>query len=435
MRECVQKLFEMFPKRKVDFSLKNMYDDELMELFDMVEVSMISEKMIMLTKNNSAIRQMFEEGRRLAELHGRENVYDFSIGNPNFPSPEAVRDAIIDIAANENPIALHGYMPNAGFPEVRSAVANSLNARYETSFSEGNIIMSVGAAGGLNVVMKTLLNPEDEVIVISPYFVDYGNYVRNYDGNLVVVPATENDFQPDPAALRAAITKKTKAILLNSPNNPTGVIYSEEAVNQLAAVLEEKERENGSPIYIVSDEPYRELAYDGADVPFLTKHYKNTIVCYSWSKSLSLPGQRIGYIVVPSEIDDYQLIFDAASIATRVLGFINAPSLMQKVVARCLDEKTDIGAYDENRKLLYNGLKECGLDPVFPQGAFYMWVKTPGDDKEFSGAAKKYNILIVPGVSFGCPGYVRIAYCVAKETIQNSMPGFKKLAEEFGLRS
>jgi len=392
---------------------------------------MISEKMIKLTQSNSVIRAMFEEGNRLAALHGRENVYDFSLGNPNFPSPGAVRDAIIDLAKNENPVALHGYMTNAGYPDVRRAIAGSLNTRFDTSLHETNIIMSVGAAGGLNVVLKTLLNPGDEVIVISPFFVEYGNYVNNFDGKLVVVPARPDDFQPDPPALRAAVTPRTKAVILNSPNNPTGVVYSEDSVVRLAAVLAEKEREFGISIYLLSDEPYRELVYDGTHVPYLTKFYKNTIVCYSWSKSLSLPGQRIGYIVIPDEIDDYRLIFDAACIATRILGFVNAPSLMQKVVAECLDAKTDIRGYDENRKLLYNGLKDCGLAPVFPQGAFYMWLKTPCDDRDFADAARKYRILIVPGTAFGCPGYVRIAYCVAKKTIENALPGFRELAGEF----
>jgi len=394
---------------------------------------MISEKMIKLTQNNSAIRAMFEEGNRLAALHGRENVYDFSLGNPNFPSPEAVKQAIIDLATEEDPVTLHGYMSNIGYPDVRRAIADSLNEKFDTSFDENCIIMSVGAAGGLNVVLKTLLNPGDEVIVISPYFVEYGNYINNFDGKLVAVPANADDFQPDHEKLRSAITAKTKAVILNSPNNPTGVIYSEEAIKRLSAVLVEKEQEYGAPIYIVSDEPYRELAYDGAEVPYLTKYYKNTIICYSWSKSLSLPGQRIGYIAIPKEIDDYQLVFDAASIATRIIGFVNAPALMQKVVAKCLNENTDVAAYDENRKILYKGLTESGFDPVFPQGAFYMWVKTPGDDKEFANNAKKYNILIVPGTSFGCPGYVRIAYCVAKKTIEDSLPGFKKLAGEYGL--
>ena len=396
---------------------------------------MISEKMIKLTQNNSTIRAMFEEGNRLAALHGRENVYDFSIGNPYFPAPDAVKEAIIDIVSNDDAMALHGYMSNAGYQDARRSVADSINKRFGTSFDENNIVMAVGAAGGLNVVFKTLLNPGDEVLTISPYFVEYGNYVGNYDGKLIAVPSNRDDFQPDHEAMRAAVTPRTKVVLLNSPNNPTGVVYSEDAIKRLAAVLEEKEKEYGTSIYIVSDEPYRELAYDGVDVPFLTKFYKNTIVCYSWSKSLSLPGQRIGYILIPSEADDFNLVFDAASIATRILGFINAPSLMQKVVARCLYEKTDINAYDVNRKLLYKGLKELNYEPVYPQGAFYMWVKSPCDDREFVAAAQKHRILVVPGVSFDCAGYVRIAYCVAKKTIEDSMPGFRALAKEFGILS
>jgi len=394
---------------------------------------MISEKMIKLTKGNSVIRAMFEEGKRLAALHGRENVYDFSLGNPNIPSPPAVNDAIIDIVKNEESVVLHGYMSNIGYPDVRAAVAKSLNERFETSFDEKNIIMSVGAAGGLNVILKTLINPNDEVIVISPFFVEYGNYVNNYDGKLIVVPASRFNFEPDPETLRAAITYKTKAIILNSPNNPTGVIYTEKTIKQLAEVLLEKSKEYGTSIYIISDEPYRELAYDGIKVPFVTKYYNNTIVCYSWSKSLSLPGQRIGYIVLPDELDEYGLIFDAAGIATRILGYVNAPSLIQKAVAKCLNEQTNIEAYDANRKLLYNGLKDLGFEAVYPQGAFYLWVKAPGSDRELVEAAKKHNILIVPGSAFTCPGYVRIAYCVAYETIERSLPAFKKLAVEFGL--
>jgi len=394
---------------------------------------MISEKMIKLTKGNSVIRAMFEEGKRLAALHGRENVYDFSLGNPNIPSPAAVNSAIIDVVQNEDPIALHGYMSNIGYPDVRAAVAKSLNDRFETSFDEKNIIMSVGAAGGLNVILKTLINPRDEVIVISPFFVEYSNYVNNYDGTLVIVPASRFNFEPDPETLRAAVTPKTKAVIINTPNNPTGVVYTEETIKLLAAVLEEKSKEYGTSIYIISDEPYRELVYDGVEVPFITKFYNNTIICYSWSKSLSLPGQRIGYIVLPNELDDYGLIFDAAGIATRILGYVNAPSLIQKVVARCLDEQTNIAAYDANRKLLYNGLKDLGFEAIYPQGAFYLWVKTPGTEKDFIEAAKKHNILIVPGSAFTSPGYARIAYCVSYETIERSLPAFKKLAEEFKL--
>jgi len=395
---------------------------------------MISEKMIKLTKSNSVIRAMFEEGNRLAAIHGRENVYDFSLGNPNIPPPAAVNKAIVDIATSEDPVSIHGYMTNAGYLSVRADIAGSLNKRFDTTFTEKNIIMSAGAAGGLNVVLKTLLNPGDEVIVISPFFVEYGNYVSNFDGELVIIPASRFDFQPNAETLRKAVTKKTKAVIINSPNNPTGVIYTQDTIKQLSAVLEEKSRENGSPIYIISDEPYRELAYDDIEVPYITKYYKNTIICYSWSKSLSLPGQRIGYIVIPSEIDDYEIIFDAAGIATRILGFVNAPALMQKVVAKCLDEQTDIAAYDINRQLLYNSLKDFGFDPLYPQGAFYLWLKTPDDDKDFAEKAKNYNILLVPGAAFTCPGYARIAYCVAKKTIESSLPGFEKLAKDLGLR-
>lgn len=394
---------------------------------------MISEKMIGLAQNNSAIRAMFEEGNKLAAQYGRENVFDFSLGNPNFPAPEAVKTAMIEILNSQDSVHVHGYMSNAGYESTREAVARNLNARFGTAFGINNIIMSVGAAGGLNVVLKTLLNPGDEVLTFAPYFVEYGNYVRNYDGVLVPVAADTKDFQPDPDRLAAAVTPKTKAVIINSPNNPTGVVYSADSIRKIASALEKKQKEFGTSIYIIADEPYRELAYDGVEVPYLTKYYNNAIVCYSWSKSLSLPGERIGYIVIPNEVDDYSLVYDVACIATRVSGFVNAPSLQQLAVAGCLDASTDIGAYDANRKLLYKGLTECGFECVYPQGAFYMWMKTPVDDKEFSAAAKKYNILLVPGASFGCPGYVRIAYCVARATIERSMPAFLKLANEFGL--
>jgi len=393
----------------------------------------ISEKMFGLTQRNSAVREMFEEGNRLAALYGREYVYDFSIGNPNFPSPEKVKEAVFDVLSNEPSTMVHGYMSTAGYPDVRAAVAGSLNNRFGTLFDASNIIMTVGAAGSLNVILKTLMNPGDEIVAIAPYFLEYGNYVANYEGVLKVVPPNIPDFQPDAEAIGSAVTPKTKALIINSPNNPTGVIYSEETLRKIAAVLEAKQQEYGHAIYILSDEPYRELAYDGAEVPWLTKFYRNTIVGYSWSKSLSLPGERIGYLVVPSEADDSSLIIDAAGIANRVMGFVNAPSLMQRVVMRCLDERTDIGAYDLNRKLLYKGLRDAGFECAYPQGAFYMWVKTPCDDKEFCNMAKKYNILVVPGSSFACPGYVRIAYCVSPKTIEGSIPGFEKLAEELSL--
>jgi len=395
---------------------------------------MISEKMTKLAQNNSVIRAMFEEGNRLAAEYGRENVFDFSLGNPSIPSPPAVNEAIIDIVQTENPLALHGYMTNAGYPAVRDEIAKSLNKKHGTSFSEKNIIMSAGAAGGLNVVLKTLLNPGDEVIVISPYFVEYGNYVSNFDGKLVVVPASNVDFQPHMETMLRAITKKTKAVIVNTPNNPTGVVYTEDTIKKLAKLLTEKSKEYRSPIYIVSDEPYRELVYDNAEVPYIPNYYKNTLVCYSWSKSLSLPGQRIGYVVVPSEAEDYELIFEAASIATRTLGFVNAPALLQRVVAKCLEQETDIETYNTNRMLLYNGLSALGFESLYPQGTFYLWIKTPGDDKDFVKAAIKYNILVVPGSAFACSGHARIAYCVTKQTIERSLPAFEKLAIELGIK-
>ncbi|MEG0876132.1 MAG: pyridoxal phosphate-dependent aminotransferase [Oscillospiraceae bacterium] len=386
-----------------------------------------------LTQRNSAVREMFEEGNRLAALYGRENVYDFSLGNPFFPAPEKVKSAIIEVLETETSSAVHGYMSNAGYPEVREAVASSLNRRFQTTFNAGNIIMTVGAAGGLNIALKTLLNPGDEVLCLAPFFLEYGNYIANYDGVMVVVPPNIPSFEPDAEAISRAITSKTKALIINSPNNPTGVVYSAEALKKIAEVLEKKQSEYGHPIYIISDEPYRELAYDGVEVPWLTKIYRNTIVGYSWSKSLSLPGERIGYLVIPSEADSAALIFEAASIANRILGFVNAPSLLQKAVAKCLDECTDIAAYDANRELLYKGVTAAGFTCAYPQGAFYLWLKTPCDDKEFSNMAKKHNILVVPGSSFACGGFVRIAYCVSSSTILGALPGFKKLALELGL--
>jgi aspartate aminotransferase len=391
---------------------------------------MISEKMTELLRGNGAIRAMFEEGNRLAALYGRENVFDFSLGNPNFPAPDDVRRAIVETLDGEDSVLVHGYMSNAGYADVRGAVAKSLNERFGTAFGENNIIMSVGAAGGLNVVLKTLLNPGDEVVVFAPYFVEYGNYVENYGGKLVVVPPNTEDFMPDAQRLKAALTPRTKAVIVNSPNNPTGVVYSESTIKGLARTLKENRREHGTDIYIISDEPYRELVYDGAVAPYITKFYKNTIVCYSWSKSLSLPGERIGYIVVPSEAQDYELVYDAACIATRVLGFVNAPSLMQRAAAKCLGANVDTDAYDRNRKRLYEGLKSFGFSCVFPSGAFYLWMQSPLPDAKFIETAKKYNILLVPGGSFGCSGYARLAYCVSADTIERSLPAFARLAAE-----
>ncbi len=393
---------------------------------------MISQKMVGLVKGSSVIRAMFEEGKRLAKEYGAENVYDFSLGNPNVAPPQAVEDAIVDIVKTEEPLKLHGYMSNAGYEDVRATIATSLNERFGTNFSEKNIIMTVGAASGLNVAFKTLLNPGDEVITFSPYFGEYKNYVINYDGVLVEISPDTVDFRPKLDEFESKITKKTKCVIVNSPNNPTGVVYSEETIQALSDILERKQKEFGTSIYLVSDEPYRELVYGDIKVPYITKYYRNTIVGYSYSKSLSLPGERIGYLVIPSEIDDYEDVFAAASVATRILGYVNAPSLMQRVIAKCINETTDISYYERNRNMLYEGLTKLGFTCQKPEGAFYLFMKTPtDDDKAFVSAAKKYNILIVPGSTFGCPGYVRIAYCVAYETIVNSLPKFAELAREY----
>lgn len=395
---------------------------------------MISKKMVGLVKGSSVIRAMFEEGKKMAAKYGAENVYDFSLGNPNVPAPEAVREAIIDLVKNEDPLKLHGYMSNAGYEDVRATVAKSLNERFGTSFDENNIIMTVGAASGLNVIFKTLLDPGDEVITFAPYFGEYKNYVMNYDGVLVEISPNTVDFQPNLKEFTEKITAKTKCVIVNSPNNPTGVVYSEDTIKKLADILDKKQKEFNTSIYIVSDEPYRELVYGNIEVPYITRYYRNTIVGYSYSKSLSLPGERIGYLVIPSEVDDYGDVFAAASVATRILGCVNAPSLMQKVIARCINEKTDISYYDRNRNTLYEGLVTAGFTCQKPEGAFYLFMKTPvDDDNEFVAAAKKYNILVVPGSSFGCPGYVRIAYCVAYETIVNSLPKFRELAGDYSL--
>lgn len=393
---------------------------------------MIAKKMIKYVEGSSVTRAMFEEGKKMAEKFGAENVYDFSLGNPSVEPPKAVGEAIKEIIEENHPNYTHGYMHNCGYEEVRSAIATSLNKRFETSFNEKNIIMTVGAAGGLNVILKTLLDPGDEVIAFAPYFGEYNNYVSNYDGKMVVVSPNPPSFQPNLEEFEEKITAKTKAIIVNTPNNPTGVVYSEETIKKIASILERKQKEYKTAIYIIADEPYRELVYDGVNVPYLTKYYDNTIVGYSYSKSLSLPGERIGYLVIPDEVDDFENVVNAASVANRILGFVNAPSLIQLAVAKCLDETTDITTYDTNRKLLYNKLTELGMECAKPDGAFYLWVKTmEEDDTAFVAKAKKYNLLLVPGSAFMCPGYVRIAYCVDTEMIKRSFDSFEKLAAEY----
>ena len=395
---------------------------------------MISKKIQKALQGSSAIRAMFIEGNELAARVGKENVYDFSLGNPATPAPKALNLAIKELVEETDPLVLHGYMDNAGYEDVRKAIADNLNKRFATAFDAHNIVMTVGAAGGLNIIFKTILDPGDEVIVFAPFFGEYKSYAANFDAEVRAVAPDYETFQPDLDAFEKAINVKTKAVIVNTPNNPTGVIYKEETMRKIAGIMEQKEKEIGHEIYLVSDEPYRELVYDGNQEDFLTKYYKNTIVGYSFSKSLSLPGERIGYVVVPDEVADSELVIEGIVVSNRTLGFVNAPSLLQKAVARCLDEKTNLEFYDENRKMLYEGLKKYGFSCIKPEGAFYMWVKSPEEDEEkFVAAGKKYNIIMVKGSAFGCPGYVRLAYCVSHETVKNSLAAFEKLAHDYHL--
>ena len=393
---------------------------------------MISQNMRPFVENGSAIRAMFEEGLKMQERYGAENVFDFSLGNPNMPAPKSVEESIVHLVKTLDPTVLHGYMPNAGFPKVRAAIAENLNRRFGTRFSEKNVIMTVGAASGLNVILKTILDPGDEVIVFTPFFMEYSSYVRNYGGVLVEVPTDRKTFLPDPEALGSSLTERTRALIINTPNNPTGVIYGEDVLRAISEVLSEAEKRFGTQILLISDEPYRELAYDGVAVPFVTKFYPDAVICYSFSKSLSLPGERIGYLLIPDAVGGAEEMMNAAVIANRIIGSVNAPSLMQLAVSENLDADIsgNIAAYDQNRSLLYGSLRELGFDCVYPSGAFYLWMKTPGDEKEFVALCKKHCVLVVPGSSFHCPGYVRIAYCVSHEKIERSLSAWKKIADE-----
>lgn len=396
---------------------------------------MISNKMKSLVSNSSIIRAMFEEGARLSKIYGEENVFDFSIGNPNVEPPERVKEVILEILNEEKPNLVHGYMSNAGYEDVRDAISAFLNKKNDLNLSKNNIVMTCGAAGGLNIILKSILNPSDEVITFSPYFGEYNNYVQNFDGKLVICPTNAETFEPDLKALSEVITSKTKALIINNPNNPTGVVYSEEAIKDLTNLLREKQKELNTTIYLISDEPYREIIYDDIEVPCLLKYYDNTFIGYSYSKSLSLPGERIGYVVVSTSMNDFEEMVSALNIANRILGFVNAPSLFQRVIAKSLDAEVDVSIYKRNRDLLYNHLISLGFTCVKPQGAFYLFPKSPiEDDKKFCEDAKQFNLLLVPGSAFGSPGYVRLAYCISYEKIQNSLPAFDKLAALYNLK-
>ena len=394
----------------------------------------ISKNMEALVAGSSVIRKLFEEGLEMAKVVGKENVYDFSLGNPASPVPKKVGEEIARILKEEPLGKVHGYMPNAGFPEVREKVAKSLNARFGMGYDGGDILMSVGAAGGMNCVFRAMLNPGDEVIAFAPFFGEYRNYVANYGGTLTVVPPDIPAFQLNLEALESRITEKTRAVIVNNPNNPSGVIYKEETIQKLGEVLAKAEAKYGRPVYVICDEPYRELAYGGKTVPYIPKYIKNSIYLYSFSKTLSLPGERIGYLALSKEAEGHDELMPALVCANRILGYVNAPSLFQLVVGECLEEPVDLEFYDRNRKLLYEKLTGMGFSLTDPEGAFYFLIKSPVPDEEvFVNKAKEFHILLVNTKSFGLPGYVRLAYCVSYDMIERSLGAFEKLAEAFKL--
>lgn len=389
---------------------------------------MISNKIKSLVSSSSSIRAMFEEGKRLANIYGEENVFDFSIGNPNVEPPQKIKEIIKNILESEDPNKLHGYMNNSGYEDVREEIAKNLAKKNNIDLSYQNIVMTCGAAGGLNVIFKSILNPGDEVIVFAPFFGEYINYINNFDGKVKVISPDTSNFQLNLDEFKRGISDKTKAVIINSPNNPSGVIYSEDTIKKLASILKAKEKEYDTEIYLISDEPYREIVYDNVKVPCVLNYYENSFIGYSYSKSLSLPGERIGYIVISPNIAEFDEISSALNIANRVLGFINAPSLFQKVIKESLDLEVDVSIYKRNRDLLYNHLISIGFECLKPQGAFYLFPKSPiDDDVKFCEDAKKLNILAVPGKSFGCPGYFRLSYCVSYEKIEKSLKAFEEL--------
>ena len=393
----------------------------------------VNESMYQLGSVRSAIRELFEYGKKRAAIVGKENVYDFSIGNPSIPAPQIVNDTIKELVASYDSVALHGYTSAQGDAETRAAIAEFLNNTHGTHFNADNFYMTMGAAASLSICFRALTNdPYDEFIAIAPYFPEYKVFVNAAGAKLVEVPADTEHFQIDFKALEERINEHTRGVIINSPNNPSGTVYSEETIKKLAELLEKKSKEIGKPVFIIADEPYREIVYDGIKVPFVTKYYDNTLVCYSYSKSLSLPGERIGYVLVPDEVYDKNELYAAVCGAGRALGYVCAPSLFQKMIVRCQGATGDINAYKENRDLLYEGLTKIGYHCFKPDGAFYMFVKALEDDSNaFCEKAKEEDVLIVAADGFGCPGWVRVSYCVDQDMIKRSMPAFERLYNKY----
>ena len=379
----------------------------------------------------SYIREVFEYGRQQAKIVGEENVFDYSLGNPSIPAPEKVNETIINVLNTESSIKVHGYTSGPGDDSIREAVAKNLTERFGKVIRPANLFFTCGAAPALMTALTALACEDSEVIAIAPFFPEYKPFIESSGNKFVMVPADTTSFQIDMAALESLVNEHTQAIIVNSPNNPSGVVFSQETLEKVGSILGAAAEKYGHPIYIIADEPYRELVYDGVEVPFIPNVYKDTIVCYSWSKSLSLPGERIGYVLVPDDATDSAELFAAVAGAARMLGHVCAPSLIQRAVAACCDIMPDLEAYDVNRNLLYNGLTEIGYECAKPQGAFYLYVKAPGGDAmAFAEKAKKKNLLIVPSDSFGVPGYFRLSYCVSKEMIERSLPAFKEVFAE-----
>ncbi len=393
---------------------------------------MFSQQMYTLGSRRSVIREIFEYGKIRSQQIGAENVFDFSIGNPNVPAPACVNETLVKLIQTMDSTALHGYTSAQGDQGVRAAIAGNLNARFGTRFTANHLYMTVGAAASVSICCKAVAQPEDEFITFAPYFTEYRVFVEATGAKLVVVPPDLDSFQMDFDAFQGLINPHTKAVIINSPNNPSGVVYSKETIQQLCGILEQKQKEYGHPIYLITDEPYREIVYGDIEVPFLTNYYKNTFVCYSFSKSLSLPGERIGYVAVGYEMEEGDKIYAAVCGAGRALGYVCAPSLFQYLVKECVGQTSDLSVYKQNRDLLYNALTGYGYTCVHPDGAFYLFVKALEKDAyAFCERAKKYELLLVPGDDFGCPGYVRVSYCVKTSTIQKALPAFQKLAEEY----
>lgn len=382
-----------------------------------------------LGANRSCIRELFEYGCRRAAIVGRENVYDYSLGNPSIPAPAEVNEAIRAVLSDTDPLAIHGYTTAVGDYALRQAIADDLNTRYQADVAPEDLFIGCGAAPELTAVLRSLAIAQGEILAIAPYFPEYRPFTLCAGLDFKVVPADVPDFQIDLVTLETMVTEHTQAVIINSPNNPSGVVYSAETLTRLASVLRQKAREFGHPIYIISDEPYRELTY-GCSAPWVPHFYDDTVVCYSYSKSLSLPGERIGYVYVPKKAADSAALYAAIAGAARGMGHVCAPSLLQKVIARCTHLRPDLCSYDRNRKALYEGLTAMGYEMAKPDGAFYLFIKAPGGDAvAFSEKAKQKDLLLVPGDGFGCPGYFRICYCVSYEMIQKSLPVFKQLLE------